>query len=256
MLRLIFIVLAVALLSQFETLNLGCLVSAQTGCKPCYRPDPDPNKKVENKAPDVVDITLSTDELTLPCNPGGLPSPGYTVSASTIVDVVVAAADPENDVLAHNYMVSGGRIVGTGSHVRWDLSKVSPGTYTITAGVDDGCGTCGKTQAKTITVKRSCIEDCQCATVEISGPVGEVLKAHENMFTANVTAGTYDPVYEWSVDGGEIASGQGSPSISVEFDQKTLKSKKTITLRIGGAPSSCSCISDHVVEYIDGRRKP
>jgi hypothetical protein len=141
--------------------------------------------------------------------------------------------------------------------VKWDLSGVYPGSYTIAAGVDDGCGICGKTQTKTVTVAASdCGGDCQCATVEIAGPGGEVLKAGENVFTANVTAGTYDPTYEWSVDGGEIVSGQDTPSITVKLDQESMKSKVLVKLQIGGAPSSCACISEHVVEYVNGRRKP
>lgn len=255
MARLILVVFAVAFLSQFETLNSGCTISAQTGCSPCYRSSSDPDKKVENKPANVSDLTLSADELTLPCRPGALPSPGVTVSTSMIVDVVVTADDPENDVLTHNYTVSGGRIVGTGSHVRWDLSQVNPGTYTITAGVDDGCGTCGKTQVRTVTVRQNCIDDCQCASVEVAGPTNEILEAGDNVFTANVTAGTYDPTYEWIVDGGEIVSGQGTPSISVKFDPQTLKSKKSVTVRIGGAPESCACAVEYTLEYVNGRRK-
>lgn len=258
MARIVLIVLAIAVFSQFDGLSGTCITSAQAGCTPCVRPDPDPNKKIENKAPDVVEITLSTESLRLRCTPGSLPQPDSKLpSASMVVDVAVTAQDPESDVLKYYYTISGGRIVGTGTNVKWDLTGVYPGSYTITAGVDDGCGICGKTQTKTVTVSESdCLGDCQCATVEIAGPVGEVLKAGENVFTANLTAGTYDPTYEWIVDGGEIASGQGSPSITVKLDQGALRSKVLVKLQIGGAPSSCACISEHVVEYINGRRKP
>lgn len=236
MTRLILIVLAVTTLSQFETLNLSCTVSAQTGCTPCIRPDPDPNKKVENKPANVTGLTLSANELTLPCKPGSFPAADVTVSASMVVDAAVTAEDPENDVLTYNYTVSGGRIMGRGANVEWDLSGVYPGTYTITAGVDDGCGLCGKTETQTVTVAQShCGADCFCANVEIAGPIGDVLTAGENVFTANVVPGTYDPTYEWIVNGGEIASGQETASISVKFDRKTLKFKKSITVRIGGA---------------------
>ena len=62
--------------------------------------------------------------------------------------------------LTYNYTVSGGRIVGQGANVTWDVGGLQPGTYTITAGVNDGCGVCGQTQTKTITVK-------ECAKCEI-----------------------------------------------------------------------------------------
>ena len=75
MVRLILVVLAVVFLSQFETLNSSCTIFAQTGCTPCIRPDPDPDKKVENKPADVTDLTLSTETLKLACRPGFLPRP-------------------------------------------------------------------------------------------------------------------------------------------------------------------------------------
>jgi len=34
----------------------------------------------------------------------------------------------------------------------WDLSEVAPGTYKITAAVDNGCGPCGKTETKEVRV--------------------------------------------------------------------------------------------------------
>ena len=66
---------------------------------------------------------------------------------------MTTASDPENDVLAYNYYVTGGLIRGTGRSVVWDLTGVPRGIYTITAGVDDGCGICGRTITKSITVR-------------------------------------------------------------------------------------------------------
>jgi hypothetical protein len=78
--------------------------------------------------------------------------------------VATTAVDPENDVVTYNYTVSGGRIVGQGKKVHWDLTGIAPGTYTIIAGVDDGCGICGQTQTQTITVK-TC--DCVASTTPV-----------------------------------------------------------------------------------------
>ena len=58
----------------------------------------------------------------------------------------------EIDLLAFNYTVSGGKIIGVGPKIVWDLSGVRPGTYTITASVDNGCGVCGETMTKTVKV--------------------------------------------------------------------------------------------------------
>lgn len=69
------------------------------------------------------------------------------------IQVSTTAVDPENDVLTYHYTVSAGKIIGSGPKVLWDLSGGAMGTYTITAGVDDGCGVCGKTITKTVTIR-------------------------------------------------------------------------------------------------------
>lgn len=69
------------------------------------------------------------------------------------IGIKVTASDPENDPLVYNYTVSAGKVIGSGAKVVWDLSGVGPGRYTITAGVDDGCGLCGTTQTRTVTIK-------------------------------------------------------------------------------------------------------
>ena len=103
--------------------------------------------------------------------------------------------------------VSGGRIVGSGANVTWDLSGVQPGTYTITSAVDNGCGFCGKTVTETITVRDcDCVPPCVCPTVSVSTP--EIVQPNQPMtFTANLQGGsTADVTYTWSVSAGTISS--------------------------------------------------
>ncbi|MBX3245385.1 MAG: hypothetical protein KF685_13115 [Acidobacteria bacterium] len=69
------------------------------------------------------------------------------------IEVATTAVDPEGDVLTYKYTVTGGRIIGTGSKVIWDLTGVLPGKYTIIAAVDDGCGFCGQPKTAVVTVK-------------------------------------------------------------------------------------------------------
>ena len=108
---------------------------------------------------DVTSLTLSADEIIIGCNN---PAKNAVCSVGNRkVSISTIAVDPENDVLTYVYKVSGGEIVGTGNEVVWDLRDVKPGTHTITAGVDDGCGVCGKTVTKTVVVKEcpDCSED-------------------------------------------------------------------------------------------------
>lgn len=88
----------------------------------------------------VIGLFLSTNELA-------------GSSSNNQINVKTVATDPDNDVLTYNYIVSGGKIIGNGAEVIWDLSNTPVGTYTITAGVDDGCGVCGRTVTKTVIIK-------------------------------------------------------------------------------------------------------
>ena len=100
---------------------------------------------------DVVNLNLSLTEITASCN-----GEGSNQNCTNEVKQIFVSAfgkDPENDVLIYDYQISGGKIIGKGANVVWDLSGVKPGTYTIKAAVDDGCGLCGESITKTITVK-------------------------------------------------------------------------------------------------------
>lgn len=126
----------------------------QTDCSnPCKRPPLDEN----NKPPEVTDLKLSQTEVASSCPSGQVPQQGAACGDKMTVKVTTTAVDPEKDVVMYHYTVSGGRIVGQGANVFWDLTGIAPGAYTITAGVDDGCGICGQTQTRTITVK-----SCDC----------------------------------------------------------------------------------------------
>jgi len=199
--------------------------------------------EVVNKFADVTALTVDETTVTRPCPEGQVPVEGQTCSTDLSVGVTTTAVDPENDVLTYNYTVSGGRIVGQGANVSWDLTGAQPGTYTITAGVDDGCGVCGKTQTTTITVA-----DCQCRVVcecptsfDVTGPVGDVTAGDTLTFTATVSGGTQSTVtYNWTVSGGTITEGQGTPVIRVATTPDLAGTTVTATVEIGGLCDTCT----------------
>lgn len=204
------------------------------------------NKRLEDKVngfADVTGLSVSDNEIKLGCAPGYGPRNGQTCNESTSVSISTTAVDPENDVLTYNYTVSGGRIVGTGANVTWDLSGVQPGTYTITAGVNDGCGLCGKTQTQTVTVAEcDCVKLCDCPSLSVSGPAGITNPGDTMTFTATAAGGTQDNLtYNWSVTSGEIESGQGTPSIVVRTTREMANSSVTATVELGGLPDGCDC---------------
>jgi len=69
------------------------------------------------------------------------------------VRVSTVGDDTDNDKIVYTYTVDAGNIIGNGTNVIWDLSGVKSGNYKITAGIDDGCGMCGRTITKELTVE-------------------------------------------------------------------------------------------------------
>jgi hypothetical protein len=94
---------------------------------------------LENKHADVKNLSLSHEKVS--------------AVTSKQIEVITSAVDPENDVLTYSYYVTGGRIVGNGAKVFWDLTGVAPGTYSITAAVDDGAGLVGEKVTKSVVVE-------------------------------------------------------------------------------------------------------
>ena len=201
--------------------------------------------QIENKFADVTNLSVSESKVIIPCAPGERPREGVNCSDKQTVTVATTAVDPENDVLTYNYTVSGGRISGSGANVSWDLSGVNPGTYTITAGVDDGCGVCGKTQTKTITVEKcDCFvpEDCVCPTVSVTGPDAITEPGGVMTFTANLSGGSgSDYTYTWKVSQGDIIEGQGTPVIRVQTSEGMAGQNIVAMVTIGNTCSGANC---------------
>ena len=207
------------------------------------RRNPRTDGTVIDQPANVTDLQLGDTIVKTPCGPGQRPREGENCPDSMSVSVATTAIDPEGVPLIYSYTVSGGQVVGQGANVSWDLSGVSPGTYTITAGVDDGCGVCGTTQTRTITVEAcDCIEVCTCPTgLSVSGPVGVTAPGQSMIFTANVTPGSGNTTYNWSVDNGEIASGQGTSQITVNTTREMAGQNIRATVTINSDDPNCEC---------------
>lgn len=111
-------------------------------------------KPVEEGGPaDVTKLTLSTTKIVVSCDP-------EAAGKRQLIEVWTEAYDREKDVLTYVYNPSAGKIIGEGPNVMWDLTGVETGTYTLAAGVNDGCGVCGYTKITTIEIVR----DTPCGT--------------------------------------------------------------------------------------------
>ncbi len=211
-----------------------------------------------NQPANVTGVNLSKSTITLGC-PAGEKSASDGCDDDRTVNVTASASDPENDPLTYNYTVSGGRIVGTGSNVSWDLSGVGVGTYTITAGVDDGCGVCGDTKTATVEVAEcgDCEVICNCPdSITVSEPAVAVSEGDNLTFTANVNGGDQDNVtYNWSVDRGTILEGQGTPTITVGTEGLGATTV-TATVNVGGLCDACTDNSAEGSGIVSGTPDP
>ncbi|MCO5333247.1 MAG: hypothetical protein M9893_04410 [Pyrinomonadaceae bacterium] len=152
--------------------------------------------------------------------------------------VPTTATDKDNDPLVYNYTVSGGRVVGQGSSVSWDLSGVRPGTYTITAGVDDRLRHLRSEQRprRLLSKKMRRVRSipCVCPSLSADGPAGLVThRAARQHFTANVRR-LSDYTYNWTVSNGAITSGQGTSSITVATTREMADRQLQLLSELGG----------------------
>ncbi len=101
----------------------------------------------------VVGLDLSQDEIIIRCDAVNTTQDKNCADSNKKIYISTTVVNPMNDVLSYDYRISGGKLVGQGAKVVWDLSGVRAGTYKITAIADSGCGPCGKWMTKTVVVK-------------------------------------------------------------------------------------------------------
>jgi hypothetical protein len=207
--------------------------------------DPTPTPKQSAR---IERIELEKNELVIPCPPRPELSPSLADSPcfneTGLVDVKTIVNNPKSKPLLYQYKVSGGRIIGQGSEVVWDLKYTRPGTYTISAVIDEGRGFGSESQPQQVTISDSCccLMPCICPTLKISG--SENVKAGETVtFTAKVEGGSAtDYTYNWSISQGEITEGQGTAEIKVKTTAEMTGFIKA-TVEIGGSGMCPECPS-------------
>ncbi len=188
---------------------MAVLIPAQSSVKiaklPFAAPQPTPT-------PAGLDIQLSKTSVKLPC-----PSGGKATACDDDMTILVKVSHSLNiKNPKFTYTVSGGRVAGSGAEVKWDLTGVSEGYYTITAGISNESEVL-MTYTKAITVEQcECVNPCNCmSSLSVSGPSAAVKVGETARFTANVSGGEF-LTYSWTVDKGYITSGQGTPFIVVD----------------------------------------
>lgn len=105
-----------------------------------------------------VSVTLMTSAdrvvLTEDC---GTPGPDSACTPTAMPFEIAAIAEGfKSRTLTYTYTVTAGKIQGAGARVRWDLSGLEPGNYSVSVKVRDGRGV-SVTDSKKVKV-----EMCTC----------------------------------------------------------------------------------------------
>jgi outer membrane protein OmpA-like peptidoglycan-associated protein/opacity protein-like surface antigen len=157
--------------------------------------------------------------------------------SNEVVGVRATASDPDNDPLTYSWSATGGKIEGTDASARWDSAGTAPGTYTVTARVDDGRGGTASCSADINVTPKPIPPPTMSCSVDRSS----VLAGERVQVTATANDQSNTPLnYTWQSNGGQII-GTGS---SVQFDTTGLAAGSySITGRVengkGGA-ADCS----------------
>jgi hypothetical protein len=138
------------------------------------------------------------------------------------------------------YRVSGGRIVGSGKDVVWDLTDLVPGHYQVTVKTKQG-GRSLSAVTKTIVLEPcpDCDVGCTCQTVYVVPSKASVNAGDVMEFVANVSGSKVS--YKWTVENGKIVKGSKSSKLTVRASQSGAGQKLSAKLEIGGTDRSCSC---------------
>lgn len=184
-------------------------------------------------------VELDRSVVVIPCppifkkTPSEFDSPCFNDNG--LVNVKTVVNNPRSIPLNYQYKVSGGRITGQGENVIWDLTGTRPGTYQISATIDEGRGFITESTPLIVEIKDvCCCISCTCPDFSITA--NETVRTSESLvFLAEVSGGTVtDITYNWTISQGEIVNGQGTPQIKVRTTQE-MTGDITATVEIGGA---------------------
>lgn len=233
---IVFLLIAVSLFVSLGSVSpTEALINQSVFVNPTATPTP---------SAEIEKIELDRKKVFLSCRPGMRPREGMNCDDTASIKVKVSVSNPRNVALSYEYTVSGGRIIGQGANVTWDLAGVQPGYYAITVGINDGSGfrTITKTESVSVVECDCPPVDLACPTVFISTPNDSVKAGETITFTANVSGtSASDLAYNWIVSQGEIIEGQGTPKIKVKATHEMADSNLTVQVNVNSPNSLQPC---------------
>jgi hypothetical protein len=195
---------------------------------------------MQSKAEGVEDVILDKTEAILSCYGLGK-NIGYCTEEARKINIHTVAKDAENKDLEFYYLVQGGKVIGRGADVVWDLSDARPGRYLIAVGVGKGGVIKGNLITKSVSVfDCECQPPCTCPTLSVTGPTAPADAGDTLIFTVNLAGGSQDnEVYNWTVSEGKIIVGQQTPQILVKTTPEMKGRTITATVEVSGLCEVC-----------------
>ena len=203
---------------------------------------------------------LSVDRQTLRigCPPQQVPRDNETCDDNFHINVNFDVANSQASTF--NYTISGGRILGGGSSVIWDLTGVAAGTYTVTIQASPWPDISTWTETATVKVEScKCKSACDCPAISVNS-ADEIRQGEKAAFTANVSGGSLQPAgLNWTVKNGKVTTGQGTPSVEVTPDPTAREVTATLNIKWDpDDPCTGNCLQSHsqtikVRQVIEGR---
>jgi outer membrane protein OmpA-like peptidoglycan-associated protein len=178
------------------------------------------------KAPDVVTASCSVDKSSIMADSGDM------------IAATAQGSDTYNHPINYTWAATGGKVDGTGPQARWQPAGAAPGTYTISAHLDDGHGN-NASCSSDVTVQPKPVPPAptmSCSADPSSIQVGERATVTATVNDSSGTALTY----AWQANSGQV-TGTGA---SVQFDSTGLAAGDyTVTGRAtnaNGAAADCT----------------
>jgi outer membrane protein OmpA-like peptidoglycan-associated protein len=132
------------------------------------------------------------------------PTSVFAGSTDTVT-IHVNASSPDNLPLTYSYTASGGTVEGNGPDARWNPVGLNPGSYTVTAKVDDSKGGTASCNAE-IRVEE---KPHHPPTVSVTANPTTIMPGERSTITCNATSPDNLPLtYAYSASSGQV-SGNG-----------------------------------------------
>jgi hypothetical protein len=131
------------------------IIQTQNSFPNIFRPITDFVKRIFGKKPKPIVCYFGPEITILNLDETEVGKNCVSADNHNILRIKVSAeitSNSSNEYFLYRYEVSGGKIIGQGKEVIWDLSEMPKGTYTITANVDNGCSLCGKAITKSVSI--------------------------------------------------------------------------------------------------------